>query len=305
MLAAHVPARGAEHDVREVFAVEPGCTLRIDTYRGEIEVTESDEPTVVVAVHMEVGGETDAAAQRVLDGLQLQLEEVDNVVTVRARNPRETRARWVWREDEQVGLFYRITVPRACNVEVKNARGDVTIGRVEGRVAVEVKTGTVFLRGVNGDADADVGEGDLVISRCTGDVKARVGSGKIRTGLIGGAADLKAASGSVEVMAVRGGIRAQATAGDVTVTFPRDMRAGAALKSSGGDVFVRIDPAADCVVQATSKWGEVRCALPLAVAPNGRGKRKLHGTLNVGGPAIVLHADGGDVRIEPGETLLE
>src|SRR5688572_7466549 len=51
-------AGAAERDVRHEFAVQPGCLLRIDTYRGEVTVTESDDPTVQVTIHMEVGGDT-------------------------------------------------------------------------------------------------------------------------------------------------------------------------------------------------------------------------------------------------------
>lgn len=298
-------AAAAEREMHRTFPVRPGCTLKIDTYRGEITVTESDDSVVQVSIRLEIGGETEEEAETVLRGLQLELTEAQNVVSIFARNPRETRARWVWREDEQVGIFYRITVPRRCDVEVKTPKGNVTIGRLEGRMVAEVDNGTLFFRGVNGSVNAKVGEGDLVISRCTGDVVAQVRHGTIRTGLIGGAADLKNASGSVEVMVAKGELKAAATAGDVTVGFPREIQAGATVTSAGGNIFARIDPAADCEIQAISRWGRVSCDIAAAIPVGEQSKRKLRQRLNRGGALIALRADGGDVTIEASETPLE
>lgn len=305
-LVALLPAlAAAEREVRHAFPVQPGCTLKIDTYRGMITVTESDEAMVRVSIQMQVGGDTEADAARVLAGLQLDVEARERMVSIFARNPRETRARWVWREDEQVGLFYRITVPRHCHLEVKNGNGDLTVGRLQGRMSARVQTGTVFFRGVDGSVDATVGQGDIVISRCSGPVKAVLAQGLIRMGTIGGPLDLTNASGSAEVMWAKSAVQGKVTAGHLRVGLGREIAQDSALTASGGNILARIDATADCEIQASSKWGRVNCELPLVTEPGRNGKRKLFGRLNRGGPLVALRADGGNVTIEAGAPPFE
>lgn len=298
------PVGAAERDVRYAFPVQPGCTLKIDTYRGDITVTETEDAAAVVSVHMEVGGDTPEQVQRVLAGLQLEVKEVDNVVTIFARNPRETRARWIWREDEQIGLFYRITVPRRCDVDVTTTKGAITVGRLEGRMSARVEEGTVFFRGIDGSVNASVGQGELIVSRCSGAVTAEMRNGQIRLGTVGGRAALRNAHGGIELMTAKGPIEAAVTAGDLFVGFAREMSA-ASLRAAAGNITVRIDPAANCTIDASARWGLVDCDLPLAIEPGGREKRKLRGGLNEGGPRVALNADGGNVTIEAGEAPFE
>ncbi|MSU71607.1 MAG: hypothetical protein EXS43_04595 [Opitutus sp.] len=138
------PLRAAERDIRHAFPVQPGCRLKIDSYRGRIEVTESDEPEVKILIHLEIGGETEADARRVLDGLQLDVQARDNAVSIVARNPRETRIRWFWQEAEQIELMYYISVPRQCSVDVKTGTGSITVGRLAGQMAARIEKGNIF-----------------------------------------------------------------------------------------------------------------------------------------------------------------
>ncbi len=294
----------AERDVRHEFPVQPGCTLKLDTYRGAVTIVESDEPIVRVHVHLEIGGQTEADSDRILAGLQLDVQARDNVVSIFARNPRETRVRWIWREDEQIDLTYRITVPRQCHVDVRNINGAVTVGRVTGNVTAEVENGTVFFRGVDGGAKAVTQEGDVIISRCTGDVTARTRKGVIRIGVIGGTAKLRTTNGDIEVMTAKGPISAESEVGDLVVGFPRLVTGPVSLVTGQGDVFARLDPLADGALDAAATWGRVECTLPIAAEP-GASKSRLRGKLNAGGALLTLRSRGGNVRIERGETVFE
>lgn len=298
------PLRAAERDIRHSFPVEPGCRLKIDSYRGRIDVTESDELQVKILIHLEIGGETEADAQRVLDGLQLDVQARDNAVSIVARNPRETRVRWFWQEDEQIELMYYISVPRRCSVEVKTGTGSITVGRLAGQMAARIEKGNIFFRAVEGSLNASAEFGDIVVSRCLGPLTARVLKGKIRAGTLGGPADLKNSSGDIEVMMARGALTARAAAGDLTVGFPRTIGGEARLATSGGSIFATIDPVANCRIEAAAVWGRVECRLPGAVISRST-RTKVAAQLNAGGALLVMRANGGGVTIEPGETPFE
>jgi hypothetical protein len=289
-------ARAAERDVKRTFPVQRGCTLQIDTYRGSIMVTESDASEIAVTVQMEIGGETDADAERVLQGLQLEMNARDNTVAIFARNPRESRIRWFWRENEQIGLTYRISVPRACNVEVKTGTGSITIGNLAGRMKAQAEKGTLFFRQIEGSIDAAVETGDVVVSRCSGAANVRLLSGMARLGTMGGPLDVQNHSGDVEVMAAKAGGTIAVEAGTATVGFPREITAATRVTAAGGDVVAKIPADARCQLEARAGFfGAVQCALPVQ-SEGGVSRRKIAGALNGGGPVVSLQ--GGSVKIE-------
>jgi hypothetical protein len=305
-LLAGGTSHAAERDERHAFAVTPGCTLKIDSHRGAIFINESDEPEIRVLVHLEIGADTEAEADRLRADLQLNVSSAGNVVTVHARNPAESRALWVWREEKQIDLTYRISVPRQCNAEIAVRNGSVTIGNLDGHVAVRVGNGTISCRHITGSLDAVVQEkGDVVVARCLGPLTARVQEGTIRTGPIAGRADLKTSAGDVDVLLAKAAIVASAEAGDVSVAFPRELGGEANLTARGGNVIVRLDPAANARVVASSVWGEVKSRLPLTIESGGNGRSRLTGRLREGGPLVLVRANGGHVRLEPGEPPFE
>lgn len=297
--------QAAEREFARTFPVEPGCTLKLDTYRGSITVVESDQPEVKVSLQMQLGTDNEEDAARAYAALELEATSVNNTVTLRARNPRETRVRFVWNDKHQIDLAWRISVPRRCHVDAVTLNGGITIGNLSGRIAARTERGTIFLKRIDGSAEAETETGDVVISRCSGAVKARVLRGTIRVGTIGGRADLKTSTGDIDVLAARAGITASAEAGDVYVGFPRDTAGAANITASGGSIYAKIDPAANCSVAASSVWGRVESLLPMTIESGADGKRKLTGRLGRGGPALTFHANGGHVKITPGETYFE
>jgi hypothetical protein len=300
-----IAAHGAERDVNQVFPVQPGCTLKVDVDRGGITVEESDASEVRVAIHVEIGADTEAEADRLGEALQLEIKAENNIVSVRARNPVETGVRLTWRDDNPIDLTCKIFVPRRCNVVLTTRHGGITVGSLQGRVVARTGTGTVFLHRIDGSVDARTQNGDVIVSRCSGAAVLRTLGGTIRAGTMGGRVDLKNSGGDIEVQAARAGLTASADVGDVTVGFPRDFSGDSEINASYGNIVAKIDPAASCVVRASSVWGRVQSALPLAVESGGNGRSQLAGRLNQGGPVLTLHANGGQVRITAGEALFE
>jgi len=295
---ATLPLAGAaERDIAKTFAVQPGCTLQVDSYRGRLTVEEGDTAEVAVAIHLETGVEAGPEAERIFAALQLELKAEGNVVSVRARNPDQTRVRWFWEEEKQIELYYRITVPRQCSVNLTVGTGSITVGNLAGRHTARVRNGNISFKRIDGAVDARTGMGSVIVSRCSGAVTVQTREGVIRVGTIGGFADLRNGSGEIEVLQAKAGIVAVAEAGDISVGFPDDLGQENSVTVSGGSIFAKIDAAANCSVDAASVWGHVESKLPLTVETGGLGKRKLTAKLNAGGPVITLRASGGDVKI--------
>jgi len=295
----------AERDLKEVFAVKSGCMVTVDLYKGSLTIEESDQPEVRVAVHLEIGVDTEAEADRACQSLQLEMKAENNTVSVRARNPAETGVRFDWNDKKQIDLACKITVPRQCSVQLRTGGGAVTVGNLTGRVVVRTETGNIFVRGIDGSVDASTQAGNVIVSHCTGPTVLKTLRGTIRAGTLGGRAELKNTTGDIEVLSAQAGVTAYAEAGDAIIGFPRGFTGDSEISTSGGSIRANIDPAANCEVKASSVWGHVQDKLPLLVESGGDGKSKFTGRLNAGGPVLRLHANGGQVRIMPGEPLFD
>jgi DUF4097 and DUF4098 domain-containing protein YvlB len=299
-------ARAAERVVQRSFSVQPGAELVVDTYRGSIEVEESDESEVRVRATLVSDLRDEREANRAFDALQLEMKPEGNRVAVSAKNPRQTQVRFVWNEKEQLELAYLITVPRQCSVNLATANGAILVGSLAGKIVARTDAGTITLRRIDGSIQATTKTGDIVISRCSGDVALSALRGNLRVGPVGGRAELKTATGDIEVQAIRGSLRATAGDGDVTAGFAAGLNADSLIETAAGNIGVKLDPAANCNLTASSVWGKVECTVPFAVLKSGgSGKGKFSAEINRGGPLVTLHASGGHVKIEPLDQAAE
>ena len=272
----------------------------LDSHRGTVVIEEGDVAEVRVHVQVEADADTEEQAARMRGELQLEMKSERNVVAILAR-PRE-RVQLDFGQRRPLDLDFRITVPRACHVQLRVRAGAITVGNLAGAMSAEIETGNVFFKRIDGSISTSVGLGDLIVSRCTGDVTARVTKGLIRIGTIGGRGELKNSSGPVEVLTAKGAIVAHALLGDVTVGFASRMAADSRLTASAGNIVATLEPQAACRVDASAFLGRVQTSLPFAVESGASGKSRLTGRLNGGGPLLTLHANGGNVQIVAGDV---
>ncbi len=302
-LAAVLPARAAERIERRDFSASPGTTLKIDTYRGGIDVTQSPDEQMHVEIRIDPGTDDRAEADRILQTLQLDIRQAGSVISITARNPTETVVHFAWQKSRKVLLSYAVTMPPACNLDLTTDDGGVAVqgimANVVGNMDVKARKGGVFFRSVEGNIKAIVDTGDIVVSRCTGSVDLKATVGSIRVGTVGGFAELRVTNGDIELQHALGGAKVAGTAGEILVGFPKTLNRDSSVSSDGGSIVVRLDPAVHCTIQASAVWGRVQTTLPITVEAGGDGKKSLKGRLNGGGALLKLHADGGNLRIEP------
>jgi hypothetical protein len=282
----------------------PGATLTIDSYRGAVVIEEADTTEARIVLDLEINGSDAKDIEHERKNLSFEAVPDNGGVAVRIRHAR-SRVRFSWERGGEVDIYLRVILPRKANVDARVTDGSVTVGNFDGRVRAVVDSGKVFVRRVTGPVEAQVRQGDVIVSRVLGDLKVRVGTGLVRTGTIGGTADLKNGNGDVELMLAYGPVEAHATVGNVFVGFPDEVRHPATVSADGGNIRATIDVTANCEVVASARWGRVTSALKTEPVEGKSGGRQLRVKLNAGGPRLELRADGGNVRLEPGETLFE
>lgn len=305
LLFVGLPARGAERDIVRTFPAAANCGVVVDTYRGSIIVAEGDSTRIRVAVHLEIGADSEAEAEQLADSLHLEVTTEGSTIAIHARDPEQVRPRFVWNEKKQIEPTFRITVPASCNLDLSTRTGAITVGNVTGKLRASTDTGYVFFRRVGGRVEANTKTGDIVVSHCLGDLAASTGAGIIRVGTVTGRCTLDNGSGDIEVVAAKGDLHVYAEAGTASVGLPRDFKGRADISTSGGGIIASIDPAAECEIDAGASWlAHIENHLPLHIVSGHSGGRRLAGRLNHGGGRVSLRASGGNVTLLPGDSSL-
>ena len=111
-VAAVSPARATERVLLRDYPALPGATLKIDTYRGSVDVRESPDNRIHVEIHEDPGTDEPAEADRILGALKLDVTQDGATVSIVARNPGETGVHFVWQDRQKIILAYAVLVPR-------------------------------------------------------------------------------------------------------------------------------------------------------------------------------------------------
>ncbi|MCC6415392.1 MAG: DUF4097 family beta strand repeat protein [Opitutaceae bacterium] len=298
--------RAMQRVEQQRFALGPGGTVRLDTYRGAIHVTARQDQGDQVEVNVRYATlETkEVEARQALDGLQLTMAADQGDVVITARNPRETGLRIDLFELKRLEISFELVVPARCNLELVNEDGSITVGDLSGTVKAVARTGTVFLRHIDGDVQAQTGSGNVIVSRCTGSVYLKSTRGSLQVGTVGGRARLETVDGDIEIMNALGEVMAHATNGDVSAQFAQ-VSGDSRLRAAVGNVTTIINPEASFALKASSRWGKIYNDMQLAAARGGSGRGRLSGVYGLGGPLLEIEAPGGNVRIKAGEPQFD
>jgi len=299
---AQVIQAAVERTVEKSFAVAPGGTLRIDTCQGAIRIEPSVDNQIHVLVRQTMAVETEDDADRRLQDLDLQIEAAEGLISIKARYRRSVR--WAWQNWPPVGLAYVVKVPNSCNLDLVTPEGDITVCSIEGTVRLHVGTGAIFTGEVNGSLQASSTRGDVSVTACTGELTLTAKAGNVLVGRSGGLTKIAGAGGTIEIQNSRGNLHVDADGADIKIGFKHPLTESSELRAAGGDIEVVFDQRSACTLVArASTFGEVKVRnLPLLTVESGKiGSSRIIGTLNGGGPKMVVDASGGNVRLTGSE----
>ncbi|HEV2063114.1 MAG TPA: DUF4097 family beta strand repeat-containing protein [Thermoanaerobaculia bacterium] len=170
--------------------------------------------------------------------------------------------------------------------DLKTYGGDIQIGPVGGDFRALTMAGDVQAGAVAGSATAETSGGDIRIDGVKGALEARTGGGDVIVPSVGGAVDVETDGGDVRLgltvkqasIAVRNG------GGDVILTLPADFRGDFDLQVSG----------------ASPEETAIRSEIPGISVTKRAGSQQASGSINGGGPKVVVRTSSGTIRIRKG-----
>lgn len=202
-------------------------------------------------------------------------------------------------------------------------QGDVTLGRVAGRVKVATQWGEIRIVAAGKGAELSSAGGEIAVDAVTGDLTATTMGGDIRAGNVSGDARLETSGGDIVLKSGGGAVTARTSAGDVTL---RKVRGPVVVWTSGGTVLCEIVSVGRPGIEVATGGGDVTLVLPanyrgdvdvrvtgvdaegdyivsqfpdLAVVKR-EGMQKAEGKLGGGGPKISVRTAAGVILIRKG-----
>ena len=147
----------------------------------------------------------------------------------------------------------------------------------------------------NYNIDINTSGGSIEIEDLTGKVDAHTSGGSISVEDVVGDINIKTSGGSLDLDNVIGRINAKTSGGSIKLKFPKNPTKDSNLKTSGGSITAYL--AKDVAVNLSAKTSGGRVSSEFAVNGTTK-KRSIVGTINGGGPELVLKTSGGSVRIK-------
>jgi hypothetical protein len=147
----------------------------------------------------------------------------------------------------------------------------------------------------NYNVDLDTSGGSIDIENLKGEVDAHTSGGSISLENMQGNVDIKTSGGSLDLDNIIGKINAKTSGGSITLKLPKNPTEDSKIKTSGGSITAYL--AKDVAVNLSAKTSGGRVSSEFSVNGTTK-KRSIVGTINGGGPELVLKTSGGSVRIK-------
>jgi hypothetical protein len=264
-------AAAAPHNVWErTFDLHARPSLTVQANDGSVHVSTWERKSIQVRVSTRgwnIG----------TNGVEIVDRQDGDDVHVTAHEPQ----RWFSFDIGNRSVTIEVFMPRDADLAVSSGDGNLDIGALRGNVRLHSGDGTIQAIGLAGIANIETGDGRIVVADFDGTLDAHTGDGSME--LDGRFDGLRLSSGD-------GPVRASARAGS-------RMKSDWEVRTGDGSVTLRVPADLHATIDAHTGDGGIDVGLPVEVS--GRfGRSTLHGTINGGGPTLLLRTGDGSIRIE-------
>ncbi|HXI11367.1 MAG TPA: hypothetical protein VNM92_01810 [Thermoanaerobaculia bacterium] len=193
------------------------------------------------------------------------------------------------------------------DAKVFTRAGEIALGRVLGRANVVSLGGPLNLGDVGGELKARTSGGDIFIRAARKGGEVFTEGGNVQLLFSAGPITLGSGGGDIIVRQASGPVRAETDSGDISINLDPNLKTQRVwAKTGGGNLILNLPAGFGAEVDATiitddGNINAIRTDLPgLMITRDKVGNRtriRAVGRILGGGEKIVLHAEGGDIRI--------
>jgi len=161
--------------------------------------------------------------------------------------------------NNHIRVTYKVTLPQDYNIDLNTSGGSIEIEDLTGKVEAYTSGGSISLEDMQGDMDIKTSGGSINLENIIGSIDAKTSGGSIK---------LKLAKTPTKDSTIK------TSGGSISAYLAKDIAVDLFAKTSGGRVRSEFNVE-----------GEIK-------------KQLIDGTINGGGPKLVLKTSGGSVRIK-------
>jgi DUF4097 and DUF4098 domain-containing protein YvlB len=266
--------------VERRIPVEGTPRVRASNVSGTTSVRPGEAGAVTVVARKRVRGASEDRAKRMLENVEIRIEQVGDEITIEPRFYQQERGWLDLFREGRIAVDLEITVPRDSQVALTSVSGDIDVRGTHGALEVATTSGDVTVDGVEGSARLRSVSGDLNVTGYSGQVDVNSVSGdlsvsgsRVRLG------DVVTVSGDIEI--------------DAVLSRPDG---DARLKTVSGDIELALGPGPFEIEHSTLSGDiEVQGRLDTRVEKLGRRDRRV--SIGSGGPHIRVKSVSGDLSL--------
>jgi len=150
-------------EVAAGMAVKPGSLVRVNNYRGNVEIHAEETGEIRVLAKKSVRAANDTEANRLAREVTITVREVPGGIEVRPEFKDEGHRR--------VRMDIEIHVPKSVSIEAETDRGGITATGIAGRLRLSSSRGDVEVRDAGNEVSVELKGGDVRIQGVQGSVR--------------------------------------------------------------------------------------------------------------------------------------
>ncbi|HEX4744747.1 MAG TPA: DUF4097 family beta strand repeat-containing protein [Candidatus Limnocylindria bacterium] len=266
-------------EVEGVFSVGSAPTVRSRNVSGETRVVVGPDGTVRVQARKRVRGSSADKAKRLLQNVEVRMEQQGNVIEVRPHLYEQDRGWLDLFRSGRVSVDLVITVPREASVDIQTVSGDLSVAGIRGRTEIQSVSGDVSVEDVQGRLYLKSTSGDCTCAAFVGQLEANTVSGDL----------------TIERSRVREA-DIVTVSGDLLLEGDLERDGQHRLRTISGDVDLSLAGSAYEIGYKTMS-GDVRLDADGRVTKDGRRDRTIHLGAGQGAARVVVKTVSGDLTV--------
>jgi hypothetical protein len=246
-----------EEEHKESYFTEEKPVIEVEVFNGSVKITQSKGRELHVRLVKRAVGSDKPDAEKVLEKLQVRLEQVSPtrfVFTGKQNDP-------FYHGDS--GVYADLQVPLDADVKLVTSNAGISVDGIQGAITAKASNGSVTVKG---------NQGPVKVQTTNSSIRINDGRGKL---------DLQTTNGSITVKAVQATLQAKTS--HSSINFQGTLEDGEhSLVTSHSRIEVKLPPESHFKVDATASNGKITSDFEVQSAPGTKPSRKpvkLQGTI--------------------------
>jgi hypothetical protein len=285
------------------------------TRYGAVTVKAGEAQTATIQLDRNVHAFTAEEAKKILDDLEIEASQEGDTIHYRAK------FKTGWEPSDEGGgagrslcrdhrclsyagnlrqMDFTITVPKQFNLDLTTYAGHMEIGDIDGKVEAQTSGGHLSIGKIGGPVYAQTAGGHIDLGGAKGNTELRTAGGSITLGRISGKVEAQTAGGSIEIAAAGNAVQARTSGGSIRAAITSQPTSDSFFETLGGGITLYLPEAIKATLDArgNSYTSRIHSEFPITMQASSDGELK--GTINGGGPAIVIRNRVGSIQIRKG-----